>query len=131
MLNNVANAVRHYKETGKRNVACEVPFAEAPVQELLEAIAGTADTPGTQALIQERDDALRRALEQLPETDRQVIQWRNYELLPFEEIGVRLGKSAEAARKGAGFTWCANSAAAGMVSCSQPMSPSESPLELP
>jgi RNA polymerase sigma-70 factor, ECF subfamily len=95
LVNNVANAVRHYKHTSKRNVNYEVPFADAPVH----AIASGAAGPGIQAQAQERDESLRRALEQLQGSTRDVIQWRNYELCSFEEIGARLGRSAEGARK--------------------------------
>jgi RNA polymerase sigma factor (sigma-70 family) len=50
-------------------------------------------------MAREQDEALERALAQLPESSGQVIRWRNYERCSFEEIGRRLGKSAEAARK--------------------------------
>ena len=42
---------------------------------------------------------MRRALEQLPEHYQQVIRWRSWERLSFEEIARRTGRSAEAARK--------------------------------
>jgi RNA polymerase sigma factor (sigma-70 family) len=45
------------------------------------------------------DAALCRALEQLPDEYRLVVTWRNFDYLPFDEIGRRLGRSAEAARK--------------------------------
>ena len=39
-----------------------------------------------------------KALSELPENYREVIQLRSYEDLHFEDIGCRLGRSADAAR---------------------------------
>ena len=47
----------------------------------------------------EQDAALKKALLELSEEYRQVIEWRNYQGLSFEEIGQRTDRSAEAARK--------------------------------
>jgi RNA polymerase sigma factor (sigma-70 family) len=56
-------------------------------------------SPSAQARARERDAALERALEQLPESYRQVIEWWSIERYSFEEIGQRLKCSAGAARK--------------------------------
>src|SRR5262245_49631977 len=98
LLNNLADSRRRYREAGKRDVAREVPLADAPPDELRQGVAQT-DTPHTGLAAQEQAESLRRALEQLPEASRRIIEWRNYELCPFAEIGRRLGKSEEAARK--------------------------------
>ena len=39
------------------------------------------------------------ALGRIPEHYRQVVVWHQYDRLTFEEIGRRLGRSAESARK--------------------------------
>ena len=39
------------------------------------------------------------ALERLPENYRRVVVWYQYERLTFDEIGRRLDRTAEAARK--------------------------------
>jgi RNA polymerase sigma factor (sigma-70 family) len=69
----------------------------------LEEVAGhlpdAVAAPDARALAGEHDETLRRTLAQLSDSQRQVIQWRTYDRLPFEEIGRRLGCSAEAARK--------------------------------
>jgi RNA polymerase sigma-70 factor (ECF subfamily) len=99
LLNNLANVTWHYREAAKRQVSREVALADAPLDELYNALVSPAESPSSHALARERDEALRQALEQLPQASRQVIQWRNYERCSFEEIGRRLDRSAEAARK--------------------------------
>jgi RNA polymerase sigma-70 factor (ECF subfamily) len=48
---------------------------------------------------QEQAQAVREALERLPEEYRQVIRLRLQDDRPFEEIGRVLGRTANAARK--------------------------------
>jgi RNA polymerase sigma-70 factor (ECF subfamily) len=100
LLNNLANVRRHYQGTGKRQVSREVTLADTPTVDLIDGL-GVEESPSGQAQARERDEELRSALDRLPEATRQIIHWRNYERLTFEEIGRRLDKSAEAVRK----TW--------------------------
>ncbi len=93
LRNNLVNATRHYRDTGKRQAAREVRLGEAH-----QNLPQDQESPGARLLHQERDLDLQHALEQLPPQYRQAIQWRNYERLSFEEIGQRLQRSAEAAR---------------------------------
>ncbi|HWY87701.1 MAG TPA: sigma-70 family RNA polymerase sigma factor [Gemmataceae bacterium] len=95
LVNNIANAVRQYKDTDMRDVRREVRITSTSVG----ALADGAATPGSAALTRERDDALHEALGKLPASTRDVVCWRNYELCSFEEIGLRLGGTAEGARK--------------------------------
>ena len=44
-------------------------------------------------------DALQLAIQRLPGHYQDVIRWRNYDRASFEDIGMRLERSAEAARK--------------------------------
>jgi RNA polymerase sigma-70 factor, ECF subfamily len=99
LLNNLTDARRRYRAAGKRDVAREVPLADAPREELRHRIAREDDSPRTRLADREQAEALRRALDRLPEASRRVIDWRNYGLCSFAEIGRRLGKSEEAARK--------------------------------
>jgi RNA polymerase sigma-70 factor (ECF subfamily) len=100
LLNNLANVRRHYQGTEKRQVGREVALAEMPSAELIDGL-GVEESPSGQAQARERDEELQSALARMPEATRQIIHWRNYERLTFEEIGRRLDKSAEAVRK----TW--------------------------
>jgi RNA polymerase sigma-70 factor (ECF subfamily) len=96
LLNTINDADRRYRGSDKRDLAREVPFPRAP-----EQLQAEIDSPSSIASAREQDELLLRALDQLPVERQQVIRWRNYDRLPFEEIGQRLGVSAEAARK----TW--------------------------
>jgi RNA polymerase sigma-70 factor (ECF subfamily) len=57
------------------------------------------ESPSRQMMAAEQAAALRAALLRLPEDYRQVILLRNIERLSFQEIGARLQRSNEAARK--------------------------------
>jgi RNA polymerase sigma-70 factor (ECF subfamily) len=94
LLNNFANLRRHYRDTDKRELRREVAL-DGPADNQL----AVGDSPSNRAQADDRDAALHRALQQLPEQSRLVIQWRNYERCSFEDIGKRLGRSTDAARK--------------------------------
>jgi RNA polymerase sigma factor (sigma-70 family) len=89
----VGDAARRYR-SDKRDLAREVPSAEPA-----ERFPAPSGSPSSAASAREQDDLLQRAIAQLSAQQQQVIHWRNYDRLPFEEIGRRLGRSAEAARK--------------------------------
>lgn len=95
LVNNLADFGRRYR-AAKRQVEREVSF-QGTVFEEPETVE--RDSPQAVAISQEQHQALMRALERLPGPARDVIQWRNYDRCSFEEIGQRLGRSAEAARK--------------------------------
>lgn len=98
LLNQAANFTRKYRATAKRAVGREVALTDVP-EPPPDRTDESNQSPSAELLTQERDEALRRALEQLPDDYRQVIGWRNYDGLAFDDIGQRLGRSAEAARK--------------------------------
>ncbi len=56
-------------------------------------------TPCTYWIVRERVDALRESLLRLPADEQAVIGLRHFDALPFEEVGRRMGRSPEAARK--------------------------------
>jgi len=99
LLNNVANVRRHYHNTDKRDVGREVSLDDTAPEQPHPSPQAAADPPSARARAEEEADLLRRALGRLPEAARQAIEWRNYERCSFAEIGRRLGRSAEAARK--------------------------------
>lgn len=99
LLNNLADFTRRYRTAGKRNVGREVALTS-------DASAGSdafapvdSVTPSRMMRRNEQTAALDRALAQLPEEYRQVLTLRHQEDLPFEEVGRRLGRSENAARK--------------------------------
>jgi RNA polymerase sigma-70 factor (ECF subfamily) len=100
LLNKMATFARSYRKTGKRQLNREirlgglrgpgdVPVPEPPAAE---------PTPSSCLLAKERSHALHEALARLPEHYRQIIHWRLWEELPFEEIARRLERGVDAAR---------------------------------
>ncbi len=82
-----------YISRQRRDVARTVPIEDhaehipAPVRQAL-----------SQLIENERAERLERALESLPEAQRDIIVLRKLEELSFAEIGARLGKSEDACR---------------------------------
>jgi RNA polymerase sigma-70 factor (ECF subfamily) len=99
LAHNVADSRRRYRDSQKRQLTREVPLAGAPLAALGVSLASEQDSPSEEAIAREEEAAFERALASLPEADRQVVLWRSFERLPFEEISRRLGGSADAARK--------------------------------
>jgi RNA polymerase sigma-70 factor (ECF subfamily) len=99
LLHNCANFKHQFLRTEKRQVQREVPLAGVTPEELRRAKGTPQPSPSAEARVRERDETLNRALDQLSEPYRQAICWRSYERCSFQEIGRRLGRSAEAARK--------------------------------
>jgi RNA polymerase sigma-70 factor (ECF subfamily) len=95
LVHNLANFARGYRRTGKRRLDREAAADDRGWQDL------SADTPSPsgRAMARERDEALERALARLPEDYRRVLVLRYQEGRPFEEIGRRMGRSANAVRK--------------------------------
>lgn len=95
------NAARHYKTTQQRNVRREVSL-DAAGSAAADAVANLADSgpaPDAQAIATESHVALLMQIARLPENQRRAIVLRSFERLKFEEIGVELGISGDAARK--------------------------------
>jgi RNA polymerase sigma-70 factor (ECF subfamily) len=95
LINNLANHRRQYLDTEKWRIDRERTLnpEDAPVN------GHMSSGPVDELIKGEESRALAHALERLLKTDRQVIQWRQFEKRSFEEIGNLLGKSSEAARK--------------------------------
>jgi RNA polymerase sigma-70 factor (ECF subfamily) len=96
----VAEQHDRYLGAGKRRADREVSFDQGgPGGPLRDALPGPGGTPSGAAVVDEELRALFEGLDRLPEPCRQVIVWRQWERLPFAEIGRRLGRGEEAARK--------------------------------
>ncbi len=99
LLNNLGDFARRFQEAGKRQVGREVSLGGASSEAGPPEPAAGGPTPSVAAMTEEHAAALRRALERLPDEYRQAIVLRSQEGLPFEEVGLRLGRSPNAARK--------------------------------
>jgi RNA polymerase sigma-70 factor (ECF subfamily) len=97
LRNNVGDAVRMFTAE-KRDLSREERLGTG--EEAGECGAVARDlSPSGEAAQHEQDLSLERAVGMLPTHYREVLRLRNQEGLAFEEIGQRLGVTAEAARK--------------------------------
>jgi RNA polymerase sigma-70 factor, ECF subfamily len=99
LVNELIDVRRKYKGSQVRNIGREVALQQDSVDLLPQALIDQELTPCSATDNQEQIHALRIALQQLTEEYRQVIIWRNWDFLSFAEIGERLGRTEEAARK--------------------------------
>jgi len=96
----LANVIRQYVGTGKRDVNLERSLADdldRSSRSLNLAAPGTS--PSDRAVRREQAVLLANALNTLPSDHREVIVLRNFEELPFVEVSVRMGRSEEAVKK--------------------------------
>jgi RNA polymerase sigma-70 factor (ECF subfamily) len=100
LLHNLSNFRRQYRETEMRNIRREVGLpTSSPVAVPGDLLASDSVFPVEKAANREELTRLGRALEGLPLAYRRVIAWHQWENQSFEEIGQRLGRSAEGARQ--------------------------------
>ena len=102
LLNNLANSVRSYRRSEKRDVSREIAAESAASEPLFARLKSRGETPSRLLMNEEMLGSVRAAVQRLPEQYQSVVILRNYERLPFEEIGARIGRTPEAARK----LWC-------------------------
>jgi RNA polymerase sigma-70 factor (ECF subfamily) len=87
-------------QADKRRLSRERPIAPADDSQGADLPLAAKDrSPRAEVILREESEALRRALERLPEDYRQVVLLRSWDRLPFAEVGRRLGRSAAAAGK--------------------------------
>ena len=96
----VIDVHRYYRDFAKRDISREVrlPDMMDKGDDFLGGIA-TVPPPSGEVSIAENARILEEALATLNEEQRKAIQLRSFEQLSFEEVGVQLGRSADAARK--------------------------------
>lgn len=99
LQNNLSVFRRRYRGTRKRQISLEVAIGAASAGGAYAELLCDSQTPSTNAARGEQARALMAALERIPEDYRRVVIWHQYDRLTFEEIGSRLNRSAEAARK--------------------------------
>jgi RNA polymerase sigma-70 factor (ECF subfamily) len=99
LQNNLAVHRRRYRGTRKRQVSREISIGSLSGHDARHALPCDSVTPGGAAVRREQIAALMAALGRIPEDYRRVVVWYQYDRLTFEEIGERLGRSAEAVRK--------------------------------
>ena len=65
----------------------------------IASLKSRVPSPSNHAVRNEWNAALEQALTRLPEHHRQAVAWRHIEQLSWDEIGRRMGCTADAARK--------------------------------
>lgn len=97
--NNLLDLARRYRDTAAREIGQEIPLERLEAKECARQLADGRHSPVEGLLALEKTLALESGLARLPEEFRRVIELRHSQGQTFAEIGVLLGKSAEAARK--------------------------------
>ncbi|MGD9724011.1 MAG: sigma-70 family RNA polymerase sigma factor [Pirellulales bacterium] len=97
LAHRLANSVRHYRYTKRRDIGRELPAAS--VDEALSRIEDAAATPGAAFFKLEEQRHVRLALARMDERMRDVLIERTWHGDSFAEIAARRGCTAEAARK--------------------------------
>jgi RNA polymerase sigma-70 factor (ECF subfamily) len=102
LATNLANLVRHYLGTRRRDVRLERQLA-AEVDESSRILDGglvaRLTPPSQQAARRERAVLLADALQQLPDDYGEVIILRHFEGLTFPEVAVRMQRSVDVVKK--------------------------------
>jgi len=100
LLHNLASFSRRYRETKKRRLVQELGL---PLRERSgaadPALCDGGPSPSVQAMEHEREAVLAAALASLPEDYRRILTLRYDEERSFDEIGVLMNRTANAARK--------------------------------
>ena len=92
------DAARKFHGTQMRQLARELPLPGEADQPSFDP-QDPSPTPRAAAMTDEESRLLATALKRLPARHQQAVLLRNWERLPFEEVGRRLNCTAEAARK--------------------------------
>lgn len=97
MVHDLHDARRRFVDTQRRDLRRELSLSagKGPA----DHVADPHPSPRATIIAQEESEALRAALQRLPEEYRTVLRLRNWECLPLAEVGRQMNRSEEAARK--------------------------------
>jgi RNA polymerase sigma-70 factor (ECF subfamily) len=102
LARNLANLVRRYAGTRRRDVRLEQQYAadlDRSSDRLAMGVAARGDSPSAAAVRAETGIVLAEALERLPPDYREVLVLRNLEELPFNEVAIRMNRSVDSVKK--------------------------------
>ncbi len=99
LLNRIANAGRRFRQAGKRDIAQEISLDDETADGVRRQFVDRAPTPRTSAAANEENARMRQALARLPDDYRMVIELRDIQDRPWEEVGAALGRTGDAARQ--------------------------------
>jgi RNA polymerase sigma-70 factor (ECF subfamily) len=95
----ICNTLKRFCRTGRRDIRRELAGNDGLGADVRNLSAGRGNTPQRQLERDEVHERLQGQIAVLSEDHRQVVRMRIEDGLAFEEIGSRIGRSAEAARK--------------------------------
>jgi RNA polymerase sigma-70 factor (ECF subfamily) len=99
LLHQAAKLGRRYRRTRKRQLSREVPLSAGGLSAARPSqIIAEGPSPSVQVMVDEQLGCLQGAIDRLPDDYRRVITLRYQDGLSFDEVGQRLGRSADAAR---------------------------------
>jgi RNA polymerase sigma-70 factor (ECF subfamily) len=99
LLNHISDVGRRYR-ADKRHAGREVSLDTGGYEpRLRDQLAAPDASPDRGLLLEEEARRVRAALERLPGPYAQVLLLRQRDGLSFEDVGLRLGRSADSARK--------------------------------
>lgn len=98
LIKDLQHTHRHY-HTAKRHIGREQPLRDDSLATAGSRLIDHADSPSAVASQHEQEERLYRAMAELSEPEQRVIQLRNWQRLPFAEIGQQMDRSTDAARK--------------------------------
>ena len=99
LLHNLADFKRQYRDTAARRISQEQALDGVEGAAAFQDLVSQDLSPSKQAVANEQQLALARALERLPADYQRALVLRHQEQRTFAEIGQALDRSAEAARK--------------------------------
>jgi RNA polymerase sigma-70 factor (ECF subfamily) len=98
----LANLVRHYQGTQRRDVRLERQLAvelDQSSQALDRGLVASQSSPSQQAMRREQSVLLAAALGRLPEEWRELLILRHLEGLTFPEVAGRMGRTIDSVKK--------------------------------
>jgi RNA polymerase sigma-70 factor (ECF subfamily) len=99
LRHNLADLRTRYRDAAVRQLSREKSLDAPPGTDLPAQLTADTPSPSERAVAAEEQEALRRALERLPEDQRRAIELRNHQGLSFAAVGEALDRSAAAAWK--------------------------------
>jgi len=99
ILRNEINAAQRRFLAEQRDVRREIPTSQDSQQHAVGPVADDRPSPCTEAILAEEALMLRNALRGLPTEYRTIVLLRNWERLPFDEIGRRMNRTTDAVKK--------------------------------
>jgi RNA polymerase sigma-70 factor (ECF subfamily) len=98
LIHQLIDANRKFCGAEKRKISRECSWHTEGCGDCLQ-LESPDRTPARQSIANEEAEALVAALDRLPDEYRRAVVLRSWQQLPFAEVGKRLGRSGEAARK--------------------------------